>query len=201
MGRSVPVAQPRSKNEIEEIARKIIQHYQPEVLHKPAVFDIERFFDCDLEPLTGVKPDYRELPAGIHGYTDFEAMESVISKTLADDDSARRFCRSTIGHEVGHAGLHVRDFKRKWEAIRLINNGEDVGLKLYRAQDIKAYLNPEWQAWRFCKSLLMPASVVSDAVRSGYSIKDLSDAFDLTPAFVKVRVKELGFALQTISAL
>lgn len=203
MPRSVPAARPRSKNEIEMVARKIILLSQPECLTSPVAFEIERFFDCDLEGLTGVQTDYRELPVGVHGLTDCEAKISIISSKIADpkNKSARRFRNSTTAHETAHAILHVADFRRRREAIKLINNGRDVGIKLYREEEIEAYRNPEWQAWQFAKSLLMPREMVRYAVlKLGYNMRDLCETFDLHPAFVRVRLKELEL-LDKVNAL
>jgi hypothetical protein len=142
MPRSVPVAQPRSKKDIELIAIRIINKYQPDVMNSPKSFDVVRYFECDLESATRVRADYRALPPGIHGYTDIGAMESVIAICLADFESQWRFLRTTVGHEVGHALMHVNDFRRQKAATRLVHNKEDASLKLYREEDIPAYLNP-----------------------------------------------------------
>jgi len=70
LSRLIP-AKPRSKAQIEGLALSIIRAYQPGVLHKGESFDVERFFDCELEKMSGVAIDYQRLEDGIYGYTDF----------------------------------------------------------------------------------------------------------------------------------
>jgi Zn-dependent peptidase ImmA (M78 family) len=164
---------------------EIIQKFQPEMLIKPMAFDIERFYECDLAELTGVEPVYEELPLEVHGYTDVEQMKCVISKQLADDASRIQFFRSTVAHEVGHVVIHVPEFRQRKAMIRLIHNQEDVSLRLYREEDILPYRNPEWQAWWFAKSLLMPGVMVRKAIEAGYDEYDLAEAFQVYPAFVE----------------
>lgn len=191
MSRLVPVASPKSGARIDALSLSLVKRYQPEVLQRPMPFDIERFFECDLEYLVGVKTDYRELAHGIHGYTDIDKMESVIALQLMEDDSQKRFRRSTIAHEAGHVVQHVLEFRRKKEALRFIHDSEQAGLKMYREQDIPLYRNPEWQAWRFAKGLLMPAPSVRLATRCGYTWQDMSEVFDVNPAFALSRLREL----------
>jgi hypothetical protein len=50
----VPVASPRSGAEIDAIALRIIKKFQPKVLNEPAPFNIEVFFECDLEGYLGL---------------------------------------------------------------------------------------------------------------------------------------------------
>ncbi len=56
---------------------------------------------------------------------------------------------------------------------------------------MKAYVNPEWQAWRFAGALLMPACCVRAAVDAGWTKKMMSRAFDVNPAFIDVRLHDL----------
>jgi Zn-dependent peptidase ImmA (M78 family) len=169
------------------------------MLREPMPFDIERFFECDLESLTGVRTDYRELAAGIHGYTDVDEMESVIALHLMESDSHKRFRRSTIAHETGHVIQHALEFRQRKEALRFVHDTDQVSLRMYRERDVPLYRNPEWQAWRFAKGLLMPAPSVRLAMRRGCDWEDLSDIFDVNPAFVFSRMKELGRSIRSFT--
>jgi hypothetical protein len=157
MSRRLVATNPRSGAQIDEMARSIIKKFQPEALEEPMPFDIERFFECEVEKITGVRSDYRTLPPEIHGYTDSGAMESVISSDLMDDSFQILFARSTMGHETGHCLIHVPEFRMKKEILRSIHDGcHNDGLRMYRETEIPVYMNPEWQAWRFSGALLMP---------------------------------------------
>ena len=104
--------------------------------------------------------------------------------------SQEYFCRSTMAHETAHATYHVSDHKKAKAYMKLIHN-KAHSLKLYRVNDIKPFMNPEWQAWKFAGSLLMPAPVMRDAIKRKLSIQDISKRFGVNPAFAESRIKAL----------
>jgi len=191
LSRKVVIANPRSGAEIDDFALRIIREFQPKVLEEPSPFDIEDFFEFDVEKISGVRPDYKELPVGIHGYTDSDAMETVISSDLMDDPCQKYFRRSTTAHEIGHALIHVYEFRQKKAILKSIHDKQHVSLQLLREADIPVYRNPEWQAWRFAGALLMPAPTIKPAFDEGLSVKALSTLFQVNPAFVKSRLRAL----------
>jgi hypothetical protein len=191
MARKVVLAIARSGHDIDAHAERIIKEFQPEVLGKIKPFDVERFFDCELEQLTKVKPDFRELSYGIHGYTDITLMECVISIELADDESQRRFLRSTEAHEIGHCIQHVPEFRFKREMMRFTQRDEQATLRMHREDTVPVYRNPEWQAWRFGSALLINTPSVMTAILAGCSVLDMAEAFDVHPAFVASRLRGL----------
>jgi len=188
LSRRLIPAKPKSRADIDGLALNIVQKYQPGMLNNEERFDIERFFDCELEGLTKVKTGYRRLESGIHGYTDSEDMISIISVDLMEGSWEEFFCRSTMAHETGHAILHVWDYRRKKTILRSIHN-KDHALRNYRESEIITYKNPEWQAWRFAGSLLMPEPVFREAVTDGLGERDLSQRFGVNPAFIRSRAK------------
>ena len=190
MSRRLIPAKPRSSANIDSLALNIVQQYQPEMLNNEKRFDIERFFDCYLEGLTKVTTGYRRLEPGIHGYTDSNDLISVISVDLMDDPWEEFFCRSTMAHETGHAILHVWDYRRKKAILKSIHN-ENHTLRNYRESEIITYKNPEWQAWRFAGSLLMPEPAFREAMMEGLGERDLSQRFGVNPAFIRSRARAL----------
>ena len=192
MSRRIVMANPRSGRDIENLALKIVRSFQPGVLKEPMPFDIVRFFDCDLEAITGVNTDYRPLPTGIHGYTHSETMESVISAELMEDPTQIFFVRSTMSHETGHALIHVPEFRLKKAILSSIHNAQhDVALTMHRETEVPLYRNPEWQAWRFGGALLMPEPIFREAVKEENDIRTLSSIFEVNPAFVETRLRAL----------
>lgn len=189
--RKVAAADPRSGKEIDTIALQIIDKFQPEVIKNNQNFRIEEFFDLDLERYTGVKTDYAVLPAGVQGYSDSDIPEAVIAVDLMEDPSSEYYCNSTIAHEIGHAILHVPEFRKKKAIIRSITNEENVNLRLYRERDIPIYMNPEWQAWRFAGALLMPEPVIRWAIKQGFDKQKMSDLFRVNVKFVNSRMRAL----------
>lgn len=94
MPRKIVIANPRSGRDLDDFALEIIKFFQPEILKKPGPFDIERFFDCVLEKITGVKTGYRRLPLGMHGYTD-SATGHVVSFPREGQPAAEHFIFSS----------------------------------------------------------------------------------------------------------
>ena len=186
-------ARPRSNADIEAEAMRIIRRYQPEVLGGKKPFDIELFFDCDLEDLTDIGTGYRDLEAGIYGYTDTERMECVISTDLMDNKCQERFRRSTMAHEVGHVVLHVDDYRVQRATLRSVHGNDH--LRAYRAEQIVLYKNPEWQAWRFASAILMPEMPFREVVSEGCDEWELANLFNINPAFVRTRAKFLKINL------
>lgn len=195
MSRKLFKAKPRSGKDIERAAQGIISYFQPEALEEPTAVDVERFFECELETLTGVQYDYRSLPAGIHGYTDSERMESVISVDLVNDPYSFFFVRSTISHEVGHAVIHVPEVRLRKAILTSIHNKNHGNLTMYRESDIPLYCNPEWQAWRFAGALLMPERTIKMALQAKATRGVLSDIFQVNLPFVDTRLRALKISL------
>jgi hypothetical protein len=191
MSRKVVRASSRSGAQIESAALNIVRRFQPEALSRPQPFDVERFFENHLEALTGVRGEYQELLAPIHGYTDSDQSVSAVSSFLADDPRKLHFFRATVAHEIGHAVQHVDEFRRRKELLRLTHDTEDVSLKMWRKDEIPAYQDPEWQAWRFAKALLMPAATVQMALEADMSHYQMSLTFQVSVPFVRSRLKDL----------
>lgn len=193
MSHRVPLVKARSSKEIDEIAFKIVQAFQPDAVRMVTKFDVERFFDCELERQTGVEPVYRQLGEGLEGYTDAAEMKCIICSDMAEygeDEAKRRRLRATQAHEIGHCFLHVAESRRNQTMLKFVND-ESTSLERYRQEEIKAYVNPEWQAWRFAGALLMPECCVRAAVNGKWTLKKMSRAFDVNCAFVEVRLRDL----------
>lgn len=194
MSRKLIPASPMSGAALDEKALEVVISFQSGVLREPSAFDIESFFELDLEAVTGgVKPDYRELTPGIHGYTDSDRLECVISQDLADDPDQLFFLRSTMAHECSHAIQHVAQFRQKKAVLRSIHDSEHVSLRLYREDEdqIPLYMNPEWQAWRMAGAMLMPAPTIIKAVTKGYSIPQMVNIFQVNKPFLLTRLRAL----------
>ena len=58
------------------------------------------------------------------------------------------FAKTTICHELGHALIHVPILRRRLQ----VNN---VLARMQRAK-LRAFEDPEWQAWAFAGSILIP---------------------------------------------
>lgn len=185
---------PRSGQEIEKIANDIVQKYQPEALKQLISFDVEGFFEFELENQTGLEAINLLLPEDLDGYTDFENMQCVVSRRLVEhgeNQTTKRRLRSTLAHEIGHCFLHVEDARNELNAQKIFLNDNTSSLELYKPEDIEIYKNPEWQAWRFASAMLMPENCFRTAVLNNWTKKKIKRAFDVNPSFIEIRLKEL----------
>jgi len=189
----VPLVPGLSRKKIEIKAVSLIRKLQPEALKGECPVDIEAIFDIDTPSLYGIETGYTDLSvlgSEVLGYTDASKKLSYVDRTLIDSKNAPtiRRCRSTIAHEVGHCFLHV-PILNLFRSLLFKNNSEG----LYRAKrtEIKAYQDPEWQAWEFARAILMPRHLICNYHERNYSIRDMAESFDLNPAFVEVRLKTL----------
>lgn len=189
----IQMAEARSGARIDLAALRIVSRCQPDCLQKPISFDIIEFFEFDLEDITGVSPDYNDLPYGIFGVTDSNEKIATISKALVEDPESKNFARSTIAHECGHAVLHVEEFRRKQALLKSFQQKGDV--QLYRKQDVPTYRNPEWQAHRFAGALLMPSKTVQTAIKNGMNEMDMVEIYEVSLPFVKSRLKALNLTV------
>jgi len=194
MGDRLVPAAPRSGAGIDAIAYTFIEKTQPGVLVQPAPFDVEEFFEFDLEAMTRVITSYQRLPAGIYGLTDSEKMISIVDVELFDKrrKGEVRFCRSTIAHECGHAILHVPEFRRKRALLKSIQDKSEVAMKMYRREQVPVYMDPEWQANRFAGALLLPEKTLKRVFKETQDIKEIAEVFDVNPAFVRSRLRAIG---------
>ena len=159
---------PRKIVDIELEAENLLHMFQPEVMKRVGIFDVEHFFEFELQADTQIEPVCDDLPSGIDGYTDSLRMKSFISKDLWEcgaDIVQRRRLRSTMAHEIGHCYLHVPDARRDREMQQVFGNDHASPFELYDPDDLRAFEDPEWQAWRFASALLMPQDCFRRAVR------------------------------------
>jgi hypothetical protein len=191
MGGGIVPAAARSGRDIDLIATKVIRRFQPELLKKHGRFDIEQFFELDLNDYTGIDTRYERLPPGIHGVTDSERMTSSVEISLVDEHANIEFARSTIAHECGHAIIHVPEFRQRKAILCSIQDKDDVSLKMYRKDQVVTYRNPEWQAHRFAGALLVPEITLRSLWEQCREITILAGIYGVTAAFMRSRLKAL----------
>lgn len=99
--------------------------------------------------------------------------------------------RATAAHELGHCFLHVEEFLETRAILRFEHDKQHLELTLHSQDEVQVFRNPEWQAWRFAQALLMPEHCVRAAVKAGWTKKLMSNAFDVNPSFLEVRLRAL----------
>jgi hypothetical protein len=185
---------PMSGADIDGVAYDLIRRYQPWVMEGELPFRIERFAEIDLEKLTGVDVDYSpELPDGIHGLTDSGNNRLLIRADIVDNPYGQKYLHSTLAHEVGHVMLHVPMLREACRnRIFRQRKDEEGGMLLYRREPaVPAYLDPEWQAWRFTAALLMPEAPLRALQDEGLPLGVLADGFAVNTVFLKRRLRWL----------
>lgn len=191
----VPVVTGRSAPEIDKKAEELVRNLYPDAWVGKIPVPVDHFFEIAIPRLFGIRTMYTPLQQyGIiaEGYTNAQQKLSLVDQSIADDFSAtgRRRLRSTAGHEGGHCILHVP--LNTWQqSLQLAGKG-----MMRERSTLRAFEDPEWQAWRFCLAFCMPSHLAKDMasrVGIGYQgILAMSDYFDMNMSFVKARLRSLG---------
>ena len=190
----VPLVRPLSRAKIEALAMNILREFQPEALRGkfPQPVDVEAIFEIYIPSKVDVQTGYTDLSrligSEILGYTNAAKRVSFVDCSLSDatDRGTLRRFRSTLGHEGGHCLLHVpllqlfRSISRRGEGLYRVNRSE-----------IKAFQDPEWQAWEFARAIMMPKLLIMDYLERGFDLNGMADQFEANPAFLRVRLQTL----------
>lgn len=150
---------PVSMAVIEVLGETVLGQLAPGHLAEPQPLDVLTLVDYHL-PLVGihVMPASAEELGNRYGATDPAGSGEInilIEETLWDDFVYRgqreRMARSTVMHELCHAILHVPVIRR-----RLRSKASDLLLSRHARGSLRAYCDPEWQAWALCGAIMMP---------------------------------------------
>lgn len=181
-----------SRDDINSFTLKILECVQPEVINGKKAFNVDSFIEI-IEDKLNIDFDFTyDLPSEVHGCTSTIDNKVLIQAEIADDLTQIRYLRSTVTHECGHVVLHI-PLLRKLSKDKTFSQkkGEDQGLNLYSNKPTKAYKDPEWQAWEFAGSILMPKPALITLTKSGMSLPDMADHFIVNQVFLRSRMKKL----------
>ena len=150
----------KSTAEIAGVAELVVREFQEEALSLPQPIDLQRLVDYEL-PKVGV----HFVPVGTTELPDSEAetkiaeagdVEVLIRRDQWDElfvgGRLAHRARASVAHELGHVVLHVPEIRRRARALRRASP--------VKRTELKAFLDPEWQAWTFALALLMPLPAV-----------------------------------------
>ena len=186
------IAPPCSREDIERDVKRLHQRVAPDVLAGQAFADVEWLFEVFIPIRLGIETDYVDLSYlgdGVLGFTDIQQRKSFVDSRLIDSEhipTVRR-CRATIAHEAGHCFMHAPILS----SLNSHKTDFTIGFMRKTNGTIKAYENPEWQAWEWAMAYLMPKAQLIACHEKGYSINDMARRFDVNPSFVEVRMKRL----------
>jgi len=171
---------------LEEIATEVLALIAPEHLLKPGPLDV-LFLAEHVLPARGIHIEAASAAelGSREGATDPVSdgrdinvliVESLWRELLRSPTGAKR-ARATILHELAHALLHVHEIRKRMqmrpEARRLL-------LARRTRRELKAYEDPEWQAWALAgciamprRTLLMMQNVTVWRVASTYGVSEV----------------------------
>ncbi len=183
----------KSRKEIEMFASDIVRAFQPAVLEGEEPFNIDRFIEV-VETEMEIDFDFTsDLPSGVHGCTSIIDNKVLILSELSDDPGNIRYLRSTVAHETGHVLYHLPILRRLCtDKTFTQKKAESKNFSLYSQKPVKAYEDPEWQAWEFAGSLLMPKIALVTLKERGASVYEMADTFMVNQVFVKKRLRNLN---------
>ena len=185
-----------SKKEIDVIAQRYIQDFQPQALVEPQEFRLEEFIECYLH----MTPDYQYLSHnGIYlGMTVFNDTDNVvvycpetntaeyihadahtviIDRRLIEDEKQEHRYRYTLGHEGGHEVFHSHIFCTDPDQLTFLEPVQApviqcrVDASRFRRVATWHWKDGDWMEWHanaFSSCILMPA----DAVKIIYNSVD-----------------------------
>lgn len=181
-----------SRDDINGFTLKILEYVQPRVIKGKEAFNVDRFIEI-IEDELSIDFDFTyDLPPEVHGCTSTIDNKVLIQAEIADDPIQIRYLRSTVTHECGHVVLHI-PMLRKLSKDKTFSQKKDEnqGINLYSNKPNKAYKDPEWQAWEFAGSILMPKPTLITLAKLGMALRDMADHFIVNEIFLRSRMKKL----------
>ena len=184
---------------------------------QPEPVRIERF----IEKRFRISPTYAELPDGVLGFTEFDTngvTEVVIAASLEGPEGSptERRLRATLAHEGGHGLMHAHLFALGTKPASLFGEGDSTPKILCRdmleeTQLIRSYDGRWWelQANKAIGGLLMPRSLVEEAIRSftvplgslgqvtvpdtnrEAAVRELANIFNVNPVVARIRLADI----------
>lgn len=189
----VPPVNPLGVAAIEELGRCFLEQLAPEMLERPQPLNILELVDTRLSNFgIHVAPASREELGNRDGATDPRGngeitilVSEAVWEGLEAPASKSHYARSTVGHEIGHAVLHVPVLRR-----RLLVH--DVLARTQRSS-LRAYEDPEWQAWTFAGTILMPRMALNmlQGNETPLLTETVSSTFEVSTGMVHSHLRRL----------
>lgn len=182
-----------STEEIEVIAERFIQDFNPEALKDPMELDIDSFafnylhLKQDFQYLShngmylgmAVFNDTNKIPVYMPGtkeadYISAEARTVIIDNRLLEDDQEGRY-RYTVGHEAGHDIFHKAYFAYNPNQLSLLDDEKEpmiqcrISIPREQRKPVEDWNDKdrmEWQANHFAAAFLMPRKMIFKLIRS-----------------------------------
>jgi hypothetical protein len=189
---SVFVVPALSMAAIEAVGEEILTQFQPSALLRPEPVDLLEWVDRQL-PRYGihVSPASFEELGELAGATDPTGEDEIdiligeeVWEGLLHGGRRANFARATVAHELSHAVLHVPVIRRR------LNSPQRAAM-LARTERgrIKAFTDPEWQAWALAGCILMPRCTI--AMLGAISASAMASIYQVSEAMAHSHLKRL----------
>ena len=189
----VPPVNPLSMDAIEELGRCFLEQFSPDTLKAPQPLDVLGLIDEQL-PIFGINvyPASREEIGNRDGATDPKGVGEIVIlieegvwEQLEFPAPRSFYARTTVCHEIGHAILHVPVLRRRLMVT-------DVLARTQRGR-LRAYEDPEWQAWAFAGAILMPTNTLRmlQGQRESLAHDEVSHTYEVSVQMVASHLKKL----------
>lgn len=174
----------------------LAKHF-PEMLQRPQALDVERLVD-EVLPREGTRV-YPVRDMESHGVTKFNEdddsviieLREVLYEALFDPyDRSRVFALSTLVHEVAHALRHMPQFLEAHLLAKQRGRRPDLNFALHRRANLKAYEDPEWQAYRIGSVLVAPPTAIR--MLPNHSVSELAEVFEISVSNMQAHMKRLA---------
>lgn len=188
----VPRMPPMSTAQLERIAELVLEELCPAALQRPTRLDLAHLVDYELprlgiyvSPATPAELQDREAATDPSGNGPIEILlgEDHWENLPRNDRRANR-ARSTVGHELGHAIIHVPVIRRYRNHVHA-----ELLLARHRRKDIVTYEDPEWQAWTLGTSILAPRRTLE--MLPGRTLSELSETYGVSDVLLAAHLRRL----------
>lgn len=187
---------PQSMKRIEILAQAFLAELAPAALEAPQPLDLEHLIERVL-PQFGVRfyPGDRREMGRREAYTDpfsSDGIEILLEEAqwydLFSGGPRSHRARATAAHELSHAILHVPELRR----MRAERGSEEELLLARKARrKLKAYEDPEWQAWAMAGCLLVPRRTLEMIPVAKRDLWTLADTYRVSSAMMRSHLKRL----------
>lgn len=190
----VPRMPPVSIAALEQVAERTLELLDPAALQEPRAVDWRALVDTVLQQFKiFIYPAHSDQLEDRLAFTDSSGatgddINILLSFDLWNDLVAggrlANRAHATVAHELAHAILHVPVIRR-----RAVLPNADLLLNRVRREEIKAFEDPEWQAWALAGCVLAPRKTLE--MLSTSSIAVAADIYGVSEAMLRSHLKRL----------
>jgi hypothetical protein len=119
------------------------------------------------------------------GRTTILIREDSWEQLMAGGRQANR-ARATVMHELAHAVLHVQVLR-----ARARDGLPGTALNRVSRRELKAFCDPEWQAWALAGAILLPRRSIESMLSRGLTEQDIADTFGVSASMLRSHIKRL----------